>query len=194
LFLLLTFAGMWFLIKGKLKPHTTVLLLSAVVLIDMWGVNRRYLNTDNFVEKSRLREIANANPREVDNLILMDKDPNYRVLDLTSNPFTNASTSYFHKSVGGYHAAKLMRYQEVIEKQLSSAFNEDVLDMLNTRYLITSDKKDSQHIQKRSTAAGNALFVDKVTFVKDNDEEMQAINSFDPRKEAFVHDEFKQVV
>ncbi len=194
LFLLLTFAGMWFLIKGKLKPHTTVLLLSAVVLIDMWGVNRRYLNTDNFVEKSRLREIANANPREVDNLILMDKDPNYRVLDLTSNPFTNASTSYFHKSIGGYHAAKLMRYQEVIEKQFSSAFNEDVLDMLNTRYLITNDKKDSQHIQKRNTAAGNAWFVDRVTFVKDNDEEMRAINSFDPRKEAFVHEEFRQVI
>ncbi|SEM77735.1 membrane protein YfhO [bacterium A37T11] len=194
LFVLIGFASVWFLYKGKLKPASAIWILIIFVLIDMWSVDRRFLNKNNFVEKSRLKDVSGSTPREVDNLIRMDKDPDYRVLDLTSNPFTNASTSYFHLSIGGYHAAKLMRYQELVERQFTNSVNEDVLDMLNTRYVITSDNKNSQRIQKRSSAAGNAWFVDKVTFVKDNEEEMKAINSFDPNKEAFINQEFKSVL
>lgn len=190
LFLLLTFGLVWLLIKNKLKAQTAVIILGIVTLIDLWSVDKRYLNDERFAEKLELNRQFNVE-REVDKLILMDKDPNYRVFDLTSNPFSNARTSYFHKSLGGYHAAKLMRYQEVIEKQFASAINEDVLDMLNTRYLITVDNQNTERIQRRSTAAGNAWFVDQVTFVKDNAEEMEAIGSFDPLKEAFVHESFK---
>lgn len=188
-----TFALVWLLIKNKLKAPAAVILLGAVILIDLWGVDRRYLNEDRFNDKLQLTRQFNQE-REVDKLILMDKDPNYRVLDLTTNPFADARASYFHKSIGGYHAAKLMRYQEVIERQFGSAINEDVLDMLNTRYLITTDNQNSQRIQRRNTAAGNAWFVEKVTLVKNDEEEMAAINAFDPLKEAFVHEEFKPLL
>ncbi len=191
LFIALTFGTVWLLIKQKLRPQTAVILLGAITLIDLWGVDKRYLNDDRFTDKSQLNRQF-IQEREVDKLILMDKEPNYRVLDLTTNPFADSRTSYFHKSIGGYHAAKLMRYQELIERQFSSAINEDVLDMLNTRYLITHDNnQQSERIQRRSSAAGNAWFVEKVTLVKDDEEEMQAINGFDPLKEAFIHEEFK---
>ncbi|HWK98511.1 MAG TPA: YfhO family protein, partial [Parapedobacter sp.] len=193
LFVAATFALVWLLIKNKLKAPVVVVLLGLVTLIDLWGVDRRYLNDDRFADNLQLTRQFNPE-REVDKLILMDKDPNYRVFDITTNPFADARTSYFHKSVGGYHAAKLMRYQELIERQFSGAINEDVLDMLNTRYLITADNENNQRIQRRSTAAGNAWFVEKVTMVASNEEEMEAINSFDPAKEAFIHEEFKPLL
>ncbi len=192
-YILLTFGVLWLFIKDKFKPITAVILLLAITLVDLWVVDKRYLNDERFVDGSQLERQFNVK-REVDELILMDKDPNYRVLDLTTSPFQDARTSYYHKSVGGYHAAKLMRYQELLENQFSGAINEDVLDMLNTRYLITSDQQNNQRIQRRSTAAGNAWFVDRVTLVDDNAEEMQAISSFDPLKEAFVHQEFKDQI
>src|SRR5690606_39152435 len=169
-----------------------IVVLGVLILIDMWSVDRRYLNKDNFVEPTVLNQ--RTQPRQVDKLIMRDSTLNYRVLDLTANPFTNANTSLFHNSIGGYHAAKLMRYQELIERQFTNAFNEDVLDMLNTRYLITGNSEDAQKIQKRSTAAGNAWIVDEITFVQSAEEEMQAINSFNPKKEAIVHEEFKKVI
>lgn len=191
LFIVITFALVWLLAKNKIKSQTVVILLGLVTLVDLWGVDKRYLNDERFADKLQVNRQF-IQEREVDKLILMDKDPNYRVLDLTTSPFQDARTSYFHKSIGGYHAAKLMRYQELIERQFSNAINEDVLDMLNTRYVITRDgDQKSERIQRRNTAAGNAWFVEKVTFVKDNEEEMQAINGFDPRKEAFIHEEFK---
>jgi len=190
LFIALTFGLVWLLAKGKLKATTAVIGLGLVTLVDLWGVDRRYLNEDRFVDKLQVQRQF-FQQREVDKLILMDNDPNYRVFDLTTNPFADSRTSYFHKSIGGYHAAKLMRYQELIERQFSGAINEDVLDMLNTRYLITTDGENNQRIQRRNTAAGNAWFVEKVSFVKDDEEEMQAINGFNPLKEAFVHESFR---
>src|SRR5690606_3160772 len=133
--------------------------LGLLVLIDLWMVDKRYLNDERFVEPTQLARQFNVE-REVDKLILLDKGPSYRVFDLTTSPFQDARTSYFHKSIGGYHAAKLMRYQELIEHQLATAINEDVLDMLNTRYLITSDKEGQQRIQRRASASGNAWFVE----------------------------------
>lgn len=193
LFVAGTFALLWLLIKNKLKAPVVVVLLGVVTLIDLWNVDKRYLNDDRFADKLQLTRQFSPE-REVDKLILMDKDPNYRVFDITTNPFADARTSYFHKSVGGYHAAKLMRYQELIERQFSGAINEDVLDMLNTRYLITNDNENNQRIQRRNTAAGNAWFVEKVTLVTTNEEEMEAINAFDPSREAFIHEEFKPLL
>ena len=193
-FVLLTAGVVWLLAKNKMNATTATIAVGVLVLVDLWGVDRRYLNKDSFVEKSQAEQTF-FKAREVDNLILMDKEKDYRVLDLTVNPFSDASPSYFHKNIGGYHAAKLMRYNELIERQFSKSINEDVLDMLNTRYLITNNKEGtSQSIRRRDRAAGNAWFVDKVTYVKSNEEEMNAIDSFDPKKEAFIHQEFKSKI
>jgi len=194
LFLLLTAGVVWLLAKNKMNARTATIALGALILIDLWGVDSRYLNKDSFVEKERLEQ-SFFKPREVDSQILKDKGKEYRVLDLSVDPFNNASPSYFYKNVGGYHAAKLMRYQELLERQFAKSINENVLDMLNTRYVITNNKQGtSQNIQRRDRAAGNAWFVDQITFVKNNEEEMNAINSFEPKKEAFIHEEFRNKV
>ncbi|WP_026897711.1 YfhO family protein [Daejeonella oryzae] len=192
-FVLIGAGLIWALIKQKLNPQLTFILFAVAILVDMWSVDRRYLNNENFVEKNVLEQ--QFQPRDVDQMIMRDPNPNYRVLDLTTSAFSSANASYFHKNVGGYHAAKLKRYQEVIERQFSKSINEDVLDMLNTKYVITADQSgQSQRVQNRSTAAGNAWFVPSITYVKSADEEMTAISSFDPKKEAFVSDEFKPLI
>lgn len=186
----IVFALVWAYLKKKISATLMVIVLGVVTLVDLWTVDKRYLNDNIFVNKVTTQNVVPL--REVDQLIQLDKDPSYRVLDLTTNPFADAKASYHHKSLGGYHAAKLMRFQEILEGQFNGAINEDVLDMFNVRYVITQDPQNgSERIQRRSTAAGNAWIVDKVTVVKDNAEEMQAISSFDPSKEAFVHQEFK---
>lgn len=193
IFVLIGAGLLWALIKKSIKQEYVFALFAIVILIDMWGVDRRYLNNEKFVDKSTLEQ--SFQPRQVDELIMRDPSLNYRVFDLTINTFSNATTSYFHKTVGGYHAAKLKRFQEVLDKQFNNAINEDVLDMLNTKYVITNDQKDqSQRIQNRSTACGNAWFISNVLYVKDADEEMQGINSFNPKKEAIVHESFKSLI
>ncbi|WP_423147490.1 YfhO family protein [Rubrolithibacter danxiaensis] len=193
IFVLIGAGLLWALIKQKISSQIALIGLSVAVLVDMWGVDRRYLNNANFVDDSQIKQTFQA--REVDELIRRDTSLDYRVLDLTIPTFTSSTASYFHKTIGGYHAAKLKRFQELIEHQFSNSINEDVLDMLNTKYIITADQSgQSQKIQNRATACGNAWFVQKVTFVKTNDEEMKAINSFDPKKEAFVNDEFKSLI
>lgn len=187
---IITFGLIWFYIKKKLTMPMFVGILGIVILADLWSVDKRYLNDESFVEERASR--VRIPEREVDQLIRLDNDPSYRVLDLTTNPFSDARTSYYHKSFGGYHAAKLMRFQELIEHQFNGAINEDVLDMFNVRYLITQNRENSaEQIKRRSTAAGNAWFVDRVTLVNSNAEEMQAISSFNPKREAFVHEKFK---
>lgn len=193
IFVLIGAGLIWALIKKAIKQEYVYAIFAIVILIDMWGVDRRYLNNEKFVEKNTLEQ--SFQPRQVDELILRDPSLNYRVLDLTTNTFSNATASYFHKTVGGYHAAKLKRFQEVLDKQFNNAINEDVLDMLNTKYVITNDEKNqSQRIQNRSTACGNAWFISNVLYVKSADEEMQGINSFDPKKEAIVHESFKSLI
>ncbi|NEU10324.1 YfhO family protein [Flavihumibacter sp. R14] len=193
LFVLLGAGIVWALIKQKIGSQLAFIILGAAILFDMWSVDRRYLNNDKFVEKRVMEQQFQA--REVDQMILRDTDPNYRVLDLTIPTFQSANATFFHKTVGGYHAAKLKRFQEVLDKQFNNSINEDVLDMLNTKYVITADQSgQSQRMATRSTAAGHAWFVSQVTYVKDADQEMTAISSFDPKKEAFVNDEFKSLI
>lgn len=193
LFILITFGIIWFYLKKSLSAKVLLVMLGVVTLVDLWTVDKRYLNDDVFVDKSLYRNPIQE--RQVDRLIRQDKDLSYRVLDLSSNPFSDAKASFFHKSFGGYHAAKLMRFQEVLDHQFNDALNEDVLDMFNVRYIILKDPKTgAEDFQRRSSAAGNAWFVNKVTFVKDNAQEMQAISSFDPEEKAFVHQEFKSKI
>ncbi|MBC8986230.1 hypothetical protein H9X96_10635 [Pedobacter sp. N36a] len=192
-FIAIGYALVWAFINKKLNAQTAIIILGVATLIDLWQVDRRYLNNSNFASKSDLTN--HFQPRDVDTFIMSDKDPNYRVLDLSISTFSDASTSQFHKTIGGYHAAKLKRYQELIDSQLSKSVNQDVLDMLNTKYIITQDPKNGSYkMQRNPTAAGNAWIVQNVQFAKDADEEMKAISSFDPKKEAIVDVQYKHLI
>ncbi len=192
IFVLIGAGLIWALIYKKLSPQIAFILLAVVILGDMWNIDRRYLSNDKFVEKNILAQ--QFQPRDVDQMIVRDTS-NFRVLDLTGNPFLSSTPSYFHKSLGGYHAAKLKRYQELLDKQFNGSINEDVLDMLNTKYVITADQSgQKQTVQNRDSAAGNAWFVPGVTYVKDDDQEMTAISSFDPKKVMIVADQYKPMI
>ncbi|KEQ29483.1 hypothetical protein N180_03750 [Pedobacter antarcticus 4BY] len=190
LFLIIGFGLIWALITDKMKKEAVFGLLAFVTLIDMWQVDKRYLNNTNFVSKASLNN--HYQPRDVDTFIMADKDPDFRVYDASIPTFTNADASYFHKTVGGAHSARLKRIQELIDHQFTKSVNQDVLDMLNTKYIITQDRQTGAYkMQRNATAAGNAWFVDRVQFVKNADEEMKAVSSFDPKKEAIVDIAFK---
>lgn len=194
LFVGFCFLGVWLFLKDKLNARNLIVSLIVLVTIDMWSIDKRFLNNDNFTDEINLKQIANAQASQVDNEILQDKEKDYRVLDLRSNPFTNASTSYFHKSLGGYHAAKLMRYQELIDHQFAKGINTSVLDMLNCKYTINMDDHGTQHNLRNTTAIGSAWFVDSVRIVENNEEEMKALSNFTPKSEAIIHKEFKQSI
>ncbi len=190
LFIAIGFGILWAFITKKMSMQLAYGLLGFAVLIDMWQVDKRYLNNDKF--RSKLELANNFTPRDVDNFISADKDPNFRVYDQSISTFNDASTTSFHKTIGGYHAAKLKRFDELISNQLSTSINQDVLDMLNTKYFITQDQKTgSTKMSRNATALGNAWLVKGVQFVKNADEEMKAISSFDPKLEAVVDEKFK---
>lgn len=193
LFVVIGYGIVWAFITKKLNTNLAFGLLAFAVLIDMWQVDRKYLNSKNFETKSTLANYFQ--PRDVDNFIASDKDPNFRVYDQTINTFSDASTSNFHKTIGGYHAAKLKRYDELIQNQFSKSVNQDVLDMLNAKYFITQDPQNgSFKMVRNATALGNAWIVKSVQFVKNSDEEMKAINSFDPKQEAIVDEQYKKLL
>ncbi len=193
LFISVAFVILWAFITKKMTMQLAYGLLGLAVLIDMWQVDKRYLNNNNF--KSKM-ELANTFvPRDVDNFISADKDPNFRVYDQSVNTFSDASTTSFHKTIGGYHAAKLKRFDELITNQLSKSVNQDVLDMLNAKYFITQDPQNgSFKMSRNSTALGNVWLVKSVQFVKNADEEMKAISSFDPKLEAIIDEQYKNLL
>lgn len=193
LFIAVGFGILWAFITKKLKMQVAYGLLGLAILLDMWQVDRRYLNKDNFKSAT---ELANTfTPRDVDNFISADKDPNFRVYDQTIPTFSSANTTAFHKTIGGYHAAKLKRFDELVSNQLSTSVNQDVLDMLNAKYFITQDPKNgSIKMSRNATALGNVWLVKGVQYVKNADEEMKAISSFDPKLEAIVDVKYKNLI
>lgn len=193
LFIIVGIGVLWALINKKIAQPLGLIIIGMIILTDLWSLDKRYLNDDKFVAKAIMNQ--QAQPREVDEFILRDPDPHFRVLDLSIPTFQSADATAFHKTIGGYHAAKLKRFQEVVDKQFTGSLNQDVLDMLNTKYFITTGKDGkTASMQSNSTAAGNAWFVEKIEFAKDNDQEMQAISSFDPQKVAIVNQEFKSEI
>ncbi|PKV62580.1 YfhO family protein [Pontibacter ramchanderi] len=178
-FIALALGLLYFYLKGKLSSTVAMAGIGLLILVDLWSVNKRYLNDGDF-EK---RVVENYfQPTKADQMILQDKDPHYRVLYLP-NPFNDARTSYFHKSVGGYHGAKLRRYQDVIDRHIVQN-NLEVLRMLNTRYVITGDPQ--QPVQRVPGALGNAWFVSEVKTVNNPDEEIEALNGLDASTTAVV--------
>ncbi len=197
---------------GKLRAGWLISLLVVLCLIDMWQVDKRYLNDEMFVPKSE-RENP-IKPTFADEQILQDKSLDYRVLNLTTNTFNENETSFFHKSIGGYHAAKLRRYQKLIDAylmpEMQSLFTSlpqvgydlnqlrtdsvmPVLNMLNTKYLIVGVGNQTVALQNYQTY-GNAWLVDKVQYVENANEEIEALGRLSLRHEAVADKKFADVL
>jgi len=196
IFIALAFGIIWLFLKQKISLTLASVAFIALMLVDLWSVDKRYLNNDNFVDKQTYAQPIQE--RDIDQIILRDTDPDYRVLDMSDrqqDPFANATPSFFYKSIGGYHAAKLKRYDELIDNQFRKTMNHDALDMLNTKYIINSDPKtQAPSMQANETACGHAWFVKSVKFVDNADQEMQAISAFDPKDEAIVDKQYKGLI
>jgi hypothetical protein len=176
--------------KRNLKPQYAAIALLVLTSADLLPVGKRYLNNDNFLEPEQNE--ATFTPSQADLQILQDKDPHYRVFNLTTDPFTDAITSYHHESIGGYHAAKLSIYQDLIENQLSKQpMNMQVINMLNTKYFIVPDSTGQAMAQMNPGALGNAWLVKMIKFVPDAAAEMKALNDFNAADEAVVQEQFR---
>lgn len=174
--------------QGKLKKVLLFALLGLITLADLWLVDKRYLHDDLFIPKESVE--AQARPvTDVDKAIAQDTDPHYRVMNLAVNSFNDATTSANHRSVGGYHAAKLRRYQDLIERQLAQQ-NPEVYNMLDTRYFIFADKDRGLMYQRNPDAFGPAWFVDDIHWVASADEEMAGLDSTALRQTALVDKRF----
>ncbi|HEU4576524.1 MAG TPA: YfhO family protein [Chitinophagaceae bacterium] len=181
------------LIRNTLKPLTATLIITALLLIDLLSIDTKYLSSDNYVDK--VDNTAAFQRTKADDEILKDTSY-YRVLNINGNRFSENITSYYYNSVGGYHPAKLRIYQDLIERYLSQQFpNENILDMLNTKYLIQKDNLgQTQAYQKRDSAYGPVWFVKNVRFVKDANEEMAVLGNLDTRDTAIMQEAFKPAV
>ena len=204
---------LWLYASGKLRSSLTIAGITILCLADMWGVNKRYLNDAQFVPHSiRTETFTKTN---TDELILQDTSLDYRVLNFATSTFDDNNTSYWHKSVGGYHPAKLRRYQEMIEHHISpemqaaykaidtaggemdsvDANKFRVLNMLNTKYFIFPAGQQRQTVPILNPHAyGNAWFVNKVQYVNNANEEIDALDSIIPTETAVVDARFKDVL
>jgi len=194
----------------KLPAKILYFILPALILLDLWTVDKRYLNNDHFSRKQKAEIPYIAT--KADNEILADPDPDYKVLDLTVSTFNDARTSYFHKSIGGYHGAKMRRYQELISLYISPEMsniinalqgknpgldintamqNMSILNMLNCKYIILNGNSSPL---KNPYALGACWFVDKYRIVEDADAEISAIGNFNPAQEAIIDNRFEDQI
>jgi hypothetical protein len=183
IFISLTAALLWIYLTGKLKMQYTLLILILLFLIDMFPVNKRFLGNDSFTSKRKVENPIEPSP--ADEQILQDKSPDFRVINLSVNPFMDATTSYFHKSIGGYHGAKFRRYQELYDHHISKS-NLSVLNMLNTKYFIVRDNNKNLVAQYNPYALGPAWFVRAYRLVDNADEEINALTNFSPKDTAII--------
>lgn len=183
LFVALAFVILWLYINNKLKKAwMAVAPMTLLVLIDLWGVDRRYIAKEDFVKPRDLELRPESYDAEIDQQAAFFGDVDYRVLNLAVNTFNDAKPSAFHHQIGGYSAVKLRRYQDIIDFYISRHINWRVLDMLNARYIVTPDRK----VQRNPEALGNCWFVENYQFVSDPNGEILALNDFDPLKTAIV--------
>ncbi len=207
-FILATAVLLWAFLTDKLKQHFLLAGIALITIVDLWGVGKRYLGADKFVQKTQYESFKN--PRIVDTEILKDKDLSYRVFDFAIDTWNSSSTSYFHKTIGGYHPAKLQRYQDLIERHIqpetgalrnklstaktfadvnASVANTrmPVINMLNTRYFVINP--ESQPI-KNNNALGNAWFVDNFQIANNANEEINKLRGLNTGATAIIHQEF----
>lgn len=183
IFILLGSGILWLYTKEKLKFGYFVTLLGVLILADMWTVDKRFFNNDNFVAKKEDKNYFNKMPYEED--LLQDKDPDYRVFNLSTNTFNESRTSYYFKSLGGYHGAKLRRYQDLIDEHISK-IHLPVINMLNAKYIIVKGNDGQPQPRLNPDAMGNAWYVDSLVQVSTPNEESDALNTINVRNTAVV--------
>lgn len=209
-FVTLAAGVIWAFWKKKLKAQHAIVLWVILILADMWPINKRYLNDSQFVAKRKME--VPYTPSKADQEILKDNDPNYRVFNISLNPWSDASTSYFHKSIGGYHGAKIKRYQELIEHHLSAEMQQigtrlknvktqadvdaafvglNALNMLNAKYIIYNPVAAPLI---NNSALGNAWFVNQYQLAGNANEEIDKINQVEINSVAIIDQQFKNLL
>lgn len=184
LFVLAAAGLLWLQLKGRVKPAVFAAALVGLVVADQWTFDRDQLGSDEFVSEREFN--AAFAPTPADEFILKDTDLHYRVYNTTAGLTSDSYTSYFHKSIGGYHGAKLARYQDLIERQLSQG-NIAAFSMLNTKWVIMQDQQSGvMQAQPNMSACGNAWFPAEIRQVANADEAMAALSGFDPMQTAIV--------
>ena len=187
-FILLTSVAIWLYLNKTLKKTPFILLVGILILGDMWAVNKRYLNDENFKAERKIDQPFTLS--RADSQILQDTDPNFRVYNTTVSPFNDASTSYFHKSIGGYHGAKLKRYQELIEFHISKG-NMNVMNMLNTKYFIVKAEDNQPIAQRNPNALGNAWFVSDILIADNADDEIKKLGEINTAEQVIIDKRYK---
>lgn len=182
-FIIVAFGALWLSIKNRISEKVAIILVGVLMVADLFFIDKNYLNTSSFVAAHEVDEPFVEAP--FDEAILKDQS-HYRVFEVSQNAMSDPRASYFHKSIGGYHAAKPRRMQELFDYQIVKN-NLEVLNMLNVKYLIQTNEKGEQITIKSTGANGNAWFVKNLNFVKDADAEMKALTKFDSKNIAIVN-------
>ncbi len=180
----LTAGVLWMFIKNKLKQIYGIVIIAIFVLFDLLSVDKKYVNEEDFKPSRRIEQPFTAT--KADKQILADK-AHFRVGNFTVNPMNDGSTSYFHQSIGGYHAAKLGRYQELFEHQIAKN-NIQVLNMLNTKYFIVGNDKGEKQAQLNTDANGNAWFVNNLVTVNNANQEIKALDALNTKMSVVIRD------
>ncbi|MGG7036746.1 MAG: YfhO family protein, partial [Flavobacterium sp.] len=188
-FMLVAFGVLWFYLKEKLAKNTAIILIGVFMIGDLFFVAKNYVSSKDFVSAREVNEPFQAT--EADRQILQDTT-HYRVFEVSGN-MNSARASYFHKSLGGYHAAKPRRIQQLFDYQIAKN-NKEVLDMLNIKYIIQTDEKGQEFPTLNPDANGNAWFVNSVKLVNSADAEMKAMDTFDSKNTAIVNKEWSKLV
>ncbi len=207
-FIMLSAVLLWAVFNKKIKQVIFYPVFIALILFDMYPVDKRYLNESHYVTKKQFKQ--QFEPTQADKFILQDKDLDYRVLNLAVSTFNDATTSHYHKSIGGYHGAKMRRYQELIDFHISKEIqniaqqlnaqktmegvsnvigSNKILNMLNTRYVILNPQGAPI---LNNNAMGNAWFVKNVDVVDDANQEINKLYSFNPKEDAVVNNKFEK--
>jgi len=210
IFIVLAGGFIWAYLKNYLNKGILIVALAILLLVDMASVNQRYINSDNFERARKVDEPFTAAKANME--ILKDTDPDFRVLDITKSTFNDASTSYFHKSIGGYHGAKLQRYQDLIEayiqpeitnvmevlrsgitqEKIDRLFDgQQVLNMLNTKYLIYNPEAPPLY---NKSAFGHAWFTNEYVYVNSADEEIEALANYKLKETAVIDERFAEYI
>ena len=189
IFLIVFSAGaLWLFNNGKVKKSGFIIAaLGALIVFDLWGVDRRYLSEDKFVDERRIRITPDQYDIDIDQAAAQNGDQDFRVFNLAVNTFNDSKPSAFHHQIGGYSAAKLRRYQDLIDFYLGRHINTNVLNMLNARYFVVPDQQNGGAAVQRNVAAyGNVWFVDHCLVVEDANAEILALNNFNPADTAIL--------